>query len=475
MLKNNLFVKINLSFWLTMIFMIGSMLVLDWLTDTGPFRFRRPPDHGNPLSMQGHAAIWVFEHEGKESLKRYLETFRTDSNETAWLFDGTDLECTGAQTSDEAKQLARLALEPGGQNFVHFHHGGFGALRLMGSDGKAYAIVSRLPSPPPPSELHSPGLLAVRLLVLLMVSGLICFLLAKYLTSPILALGRTVRQFAAGDLSARSAPHLGHRNDEVARLAADFDSMAESIESLLTSQRVLLRDISHELRSPLARLNVALELCRRRSGPDLEKNLERIDRESCKINDMIDQLLTIYRTESGVTGAEPMDIDLNRVVCEIAEDADFEAKPLDHGVTVTSEEGIRVRGNEALLRRAIENVIRNAVHYTEAKSTVEVSLIRAEVGGKPYARLRICDRGKGVPEETLPHLFKPFYRVDIGRERETGGVGLGLAITESAVRLHNGSIIAKNRPDGGLMVEITLSIIDSCISNGTVHNVNSAP
>jgi signal transduction histidine kinase len=458
MLKNNLFVKIYLSFWLTMIFMIGSMLAMDWLTDTGPFRYKRPPEHGNPLSIQGHAAIWVFEHEGKDSLKHYLANLRTDTGETAWLFDGNGLECTDAQTSEEAKQLVRLALAPGGQDFVHFHHGGFGALRLVGSDGKAYAIVSRPPSPPPPPELHTPGLLAVRFAVLLTVSGLICFLLAKYLTSPILALGRTVRQFAAGNLSARSGSRLEHRNDEVARLAADFDGMAERIESLLTSQRLLLRDISHELRSPLARLNVALELCRRRTGTDLEKNLERIDRESCKLNDLIDQLLTINRTESVASRAETMDIDLNRLVREIAEDADYEAKSIDRGVTVTSEEGIRVRGDEPLLRRAIENVIRNAVHYTKAKSTVGVSLNRTNVDGKPYVLLRINDRGRGVPEEALPHLFEPFYRVEIGRERETGGAGLGLAITESAVRFHNGSIRAENRPDGGLMVEMTLPI-----------------
>jgi len=459
MLRNNLFIKICLSFWLATLFMIGAVLTVDWVTETGPFHSRRPPFHGNPLSIQGQAAVWVLEHEGGSSLRAYVEHLRESEGVHAWLFDKNGVELTEKPAAAGARDLAVLALKPGGADIAPSPDRGMAAVRIVGSGGKSYAMVAEVPHPPPPPGSEQPSyMIVIRLLAVLTVSGMICYALARYLTAPILGLGAAARRLASGDLKVRVGPTMGSRNDEISRLAHDFDGMAERIESLLTSQRVLLRDISHELRSPLARLNVALELCRKRSDAEAGKALDRIEREACRLNELIEQLLTLNRVESGISGHEKTQIDLARLIQEISEDADFEARSMNRSVKFTSRDECSVEGNEDLLRRAIENVARNSVRYTEEGSTVDISLRRIQGNGSPRGVITIRDNGSGVPEESIPHLFKPFYRAERGRDRESGGAGLGLAITEAAVRLHNGTVQAMNADDGGLIIEITLPI-----------------
>jgi len=460
MLRNNLFVKICLSFWLTTLFMIGAVLTVDWITETGPFHSQRPPFHGNPISVQGQAAAWILEHEGASSLKDYVDHLGKSEGVHAWLFDKNGAELTERPEAAGARDLAVFALKPGSADTAPFRDRGMAAVKIGGPGGESYAMVAEIPHPPPPPGSEQPSyMIGIRLLVVLTVSGLICYMLARYLTAPILGLGAAVRRLASGDLAVRVGPAQGNRNDEISRLAHDFDGMAERIESLLTSQRVLLRDISHELRSPLARLNVALELCRKDSNPEIAKNLDRIDREASKLNEMIEQLLTLNRVESGISGLEQTRIDLARLIQEVSDDADFEARSLNRRVEILSRDECCIDGNEDLLRRAIENVARNAVRYTKEGSAVDISLRRIRGNGNPRGLITIRDHGRGVPEESIPHLFKPFYRADHGRDRESGGAGLGLAITEAAVRLHDGTVQAMNAGDGGLIVEITLPIL----------------
>jgi two-component system sensor histidine kinase CpxA len=259
------------------------------------------------------------------------------------------------------------------------------------------------------------------------------------------------RELASGDLQTRVGPALGSRRDELAELGRDFDAMAARIEALVTAQQRLLGDISHELRSPLARLGVALDLARRRGGRDIGDLLGRIELESERLDELIGELLELNRLESGDEIArEP--IDLAALVEEIAADADFEAQADDRSVRVVSTEACEVAGDRNLLRRAIENVARNAVRYTPEETTVEVALGCDERD----AVVRVRDFGPGVSDEELPNLFRPFYRVAGARERDTGGAGLGLAITERAVAIHGGSVAASNASGGGLTVEIRL-------------------
>ncbi len=233
--------------------------------------------------------------------------------------------------------------------------------------------------------------------------------------------------------------------------------MAQRLESMVKAQQRLLGDISHELRSPLARLGVALGLARQRSGAEANGALDRIERESDNLNEMISQLLTLTRLESGTDGRKPSEVDLAALVRDVAEDADFEARSLNRSVQVVWTEKCSINGVEELLRSAVENVVRNAVRYTPEGTAVEVALRRQNGGGDRFALISVRDRGKGVPEESLEKIFRPFYRTEDARDRQSGGgTGLGLAITERAVRMHGGTVEARNAKDGGLSVEMRL-------------------
>jgi two-component system sensor histidine kinase CpxA len=236
--------------------------------------------------------------------------------------------------------------------------------------------------------------------------------------------------------------------------------MAERIETLLKAQSRLLNDISHELRSPLARLNVALGLARQRANVESGDMLDRIELEASRLNELIGRILTLARLEDGEQRVPQTPVPLNEIVVSVTEDAEFEAQARRCHVRTTIPEGDwDVRGNASLLHSAVENVVRNAIRYTQEGSSVDIELARSATGGTHEAVLRVSDSGPGVPEEVLAKLFEPFYRLDDARGRQTGGVGLGLAITERAVRFHGGKVAAFNRQGGGLVVEIRLPLI----------------
>jgi signal transduction histidine kinase len=224
----------------------------------------------------------------------------------------------------------------------------------------------------------------------------------------------------------------------------------------------LLGDISHELRSPLTRLNVALELARQRAGADATTALERIQREAENLNEMIGQLLALTRLETGTVSDEKTEVDLVDLARDIAADADYEARSRQRSVVLTSVESCTITGNRELLRRAIDNVVRNAVHYTKEGTAVEIDVSINTVGEATSTRAKsnlvitVRDHGTGVPEESLSKIFEPFHRVDEARDRESGGTGLGLAIAQRAVKLHGGTVTARNAESGGLIVTITL-------------------
>jgi two-component system sensor histidine kinase CpxA len=252
------------------------------------------------------------------------------------------------------------------------------------------------------------------------------------------------------------APAVGARRDEIGELARDFDVMAGRVEALLTSMRHLLGNISHELRSPLSRLGVALELAGRHSSPEAGRYLGRIELEAERLNELIGRLLAFARLESGIGEAKRESFDLAEVVGEVAADADFEAKVAGKTVRVTESTACIVSGARELIRSAVENVMRNAIRYTKEGTEVEVAIRRTLDRAVPAVIVTIRDHGPGVPESDLDKLFRPFYRVDEARERQTGGTGLGLAITERAVLLHGGTVRASNAPEDGLIVEITI-------------------
>jgi signal transduction histidine kinase len=286
-------------------------------------------------------------------------------------------------------------------------------------------------------------------LVFSLAGGLFCYFISRYLTKPLQKLSEAAASIAEGHLDTRVDPSLRNRRDEIAGLARNFDRMAERIEALITGQRRLLGDVSHELRSPLSRLIVALTLVKQGPAEEAAENLERIGLEARRLDTMIGQLLTLTRLDSGVDRGAPMPFDLTALVQEVANDGDFEARARNRSVVIEQADPYTVNGFEELLRSAVENVVRNAIRHTAEGTAVVISLATAD----SRAQLRIRDHGPGVPESMLSEIFLPFRRVANGN---SDGAGLGLAIAERAVKIHHGTIRCVNAPKGGLIVEIDL-------------------
>ncbi len=290
------------------------------------------------------------------------------------------------------------------------------------------------------------------LLVYSVAGGIFCWFVSRHLTKPLHRLGEAAAGIAEGRLSTRVDPSLKMRRDEIADLARNFDVMAERIEALVTGQRRLLGDVSHELRSPLARLIVALSLAKQGPPEEAAENLERIGTEARRIDALIGQLLALTRIDSGVDRGSPALFDLTALVQEVASDGDFEARARNRSVVITQADPCTINGFEEPLRSAVENVVRNAIRHTAEGTPVSISL-EMNAG---RAVLRVRDHGPGVPPSMLSDIFQPFRRI---ANDNSDGAGLGLAIAERAVNIHRGTIRAINASEGGLIVEIVLQLL----------------
>ncbi|MDR1731379.1 MAG: HAMP domain-containing protein [Synergistaceae bacterium] len=293
------------------------------------------------------------------------------------------------------------------------------------------------------------------------------FMLVKNFMTPLSKLQDITQKLAGGVFSVRVDPSVTGRGDEIAALGKSFNKMAECVENLVSSQKRLLRDISHEIRSPLQRMDLAAALLRKNLQPASElenKYLERIELEVKCIDDMVEELLTLTRVEEGsLTHSERVALD--EVLRSAVEDAAF-ANTSGKTIVILNAPKLAVRGDALLLKRALYNVIQNALRYIDPESVVEIDL-RQEDGQKERqeegnrakrAVLTVRDHGYGVAEEELEKIFLPYYRTDKARERSQGGVGLGLSITRRIVESHGGNVFAANAPGGGLVVTIALGI-----------------
>jgi len=402
-----------------------------------------------------HETLQAYESGGEAATWRYLRSLHESQHVRLYVFDQQGKELLGRKPPYWMERARIGKLASADSFWARFRAPQF--LRAEETfNGQQYTLITELP--PDAHPLFGPhGTPGLGILIGIISSGLVCYILAWYLTAPVVRLRAATQQLAAGDLTARAGTPGSRRHDEMAQLTRDFDLMAERLQNLVNAQRRLLSDISHELRSPLARLNIALELARQRSGADARTALDRIDRETNRLNEMIGRLLTIARLEAGSQAIEKSPVRLAQLIDEIARDAAFEAQSRHCEVEVMIVDDCVVNGSASLLHSAIENVVRNAIRYTQEGTSVQVRLEEAS-GPVPQAVVRVLDSGPGVPNEALDKLFQPFYRIDDARGRQTGGVGLGLAITQRAVSLHGGTVLAANRPQGGLMVEIRLPL-----------------
>jgi two-component system, OmpR family, sensor histidine kinase CpxA len=449
----SLFLKIFLSFWLTQAILIGVALVLaEHAPQTVVTRWRALAS--DALKLYNNTAVGYLEGGHSPSAAAYLGNAERSADMRLFWFDGSARQIFGAKSPEKIRRMAETTLRAGQPQFESGLETNLATQLSFGQEHKPYVLVAVVS--------HGHGPLAFRrsvreiiwrLLLATIVSGFVCFGLARYLARPILRLRETAQQLARGDLTAR-AEETG-RQDEIADLVYDFNRMAERLQALMESQKQLISDLSHELRSPLARLNVALALARQRAQTHQEGVLDRIELEATRLNEMIEKMLTIAKLETGDQQPQA-EINLAELLREVAADANFEARSRDCRVVLDVDE-CRVMGNSGLLRSALENVVRNAVRYTGEGSEVQVKLACPNPSASDrLAVITVRDHGPGVPEQELDNLFRPFYRLDTARTRDTGGSGLGLAIAERAVRLHGGAISASNVQGGGFIVEMRL-------------------
>jgi signal transduction histidine kinase len=453
----SLFLKIFLSFWLAMV-LVSATLIASVVTTQSQFNAMRAEEFDRTvMPLMAARAADILDDHGMGALADFLSSLQTTLRWQAYLFDDEGKEILSQPTPPEVDAMAMAALQSVDTKIQNSHSTNFAATRTTGSTGTHYVLVIGTHVESVADVLRAPiEVQVVRAAAVLFIAGLVCFWLARYITAPVLHLREATHRLATGNLSARIGAATGNRNDELAELSRDFDHMAEQIESLISSQRRLLADISHELRSPLARLTVALGLTRLQANPEATSGLDRIELEAGRLNTLIGSLLRLARLEGGSEPLQGQPVLLDQVVAEVAADADFEAQSRKRQVRVTQSCACTVSGNQELLRSAIENVIRNAVNYTAEGSEVQITLQQSSNNGHSTALVSVRDHGRGVPEEALPDIFVPFYRVGDARDRSSGGSGLGLSITDRAVRLHGGSVRALNCPDGGLLIEMRL-------------------
>ncbi len=429
----SLFSKILLWFWFTLVVTVVGSAFISALDLSQNDSDQQAPA-GRLVDFDLRIARSAYENGGRTELQKFLDTVDSSFDARAYLtdHDGRDL-----LTGDDRSDLIRRAR---GRSRIPLFRKGPGMITRSAADEKYRFFLIR------ERDGVGPWFFQPEHIFFLLAAILLCYWLAFHLTRPLRQLQKAVERFGGGDLTARVH---SERRDELGQLARTFDRMADRTETLLAAERRLLLDISHELRSPLARLGVAVELAR--SGGDLESNLNRIQKESDRLNSLVGQLLQVTRAEGdpSLLTREPVRID--QLVQELVDESEIEAHAHGCELAYTRREPATVQGDPELLRRAVENVIRNAIRYAPAQTAIDVSLARNN--GSVLVDVR--DRGPGVPEEALPRLFDAFYRVEPDRARTGGGIGLGLSIARRAVELHRGSIRARNAQPG-LEVELRL-------------------
>lgn len=452
----SIFLKIFLSFWVTQaLFLVLALVLAERPSERVIMRWHSLT--ADALKLYDQNAVSFLENGQGEKATAYLEQLEHSADvQFFWFSPQGKLLFGGAEVPRKVRELAVHVARTGQQEFAPTPRATLGGQLALGADGKRYVLVAQI--------LHGHGPFALRrsteefitrLGLAILVSGFVCFWLARYLTGPIVRLRAATHQLAGGNLGARAAETK--RADEIAELVHDFNRMAERLEVLLNSQKQLISDISHELRSPLARLNVALGLARQRASEDSTKALDRIELEAERLNEMIGKLLTLARLESGEPPADRAPIHILDLLQEVVADADFEARSRDCGVQLVQAEDCTTQGNPELLRSAFENVVRNAVRYTSPSSAVEIRLhCQVQNGSQDQAVLTVRDHGPGVPEAALARLGQPYTRLDHGAAMRKEGLGLGLSIVREIVADHGGTVHFLNHPDGGFEVRLCL-------------------
>jgi len=444
-----LFWKFFIFFWLAQTTTVIGVGVAIWLKSPGMNLPRADIFSPPPPAFLVASAASTLRHGGREALQNLLQEQSRESFPPVFAMDESGHEILGrpvaANMIEQANRFAGL------QN-------SFGiAEKVAAGDGHIYLLFL-----PPPGYLsqdgrqelppHERGMFPpfMPLLAGGLVSIVFAALLAWYFSKPIRKLRSAFEAVANGHLGERLAPVMGSRRDDLADLGRDFDSMAQRLQHLLDGQRRVLHDVSHELRSPLARLQAAIGLARQQPERT-EDSMERIEREAVRMDTLVSELLALSRLEAGMAGKLNEDVDMSELLSNVVDDARFEADASGCRIEFEERSQAIVRGNAELLHRAMENVVRNAVKYSPAGGLIS---IRMQKNDAQTVLISVSDEGTGVPEKDIQSLFEPFFRCEATKTSD--GHGLGLAISHRVVNAHQGSIAANNRKDGGLCITIIL-------------------
>lgn len=429
----SIFSKLLIWFVLTLVVSFAAFLV------TSAYLAARSADPGGLMTsavlLQLEGAVSAYESGGKTALSGYLRRLDELFPARHALLDGVGRDMLTGQ--DRSEELARAGVRPKRPP----PPGAPILIERATPDGRYRILVAALPRFDPLAYLPYYGWIVLLI-------ALMCYGFARYLATPLRQLRQSVGRFGGGDLSHRVR---SSRKDELGDLAREFDCMADRIETLLSAERRLLQDISHELRSPLSRLVFAVELAR--TSDDREPAFARIKKEVSRLSGLVGELLEMTRAESDPSTRSLEQFDVAELAKAVADDCALEAQQKGCRIECQCDQGLDFWGDRELLRRAVENVLRNAIRYSPEGSVVSAAVFNT--GG--WRIIRIRDHGPGVPEGMLEQIFQPFFRVDSDRSRDSGGTGLGLSIAERAVRLHLGEIKARNAAPG-LEVEIRLPV-----------------
>ena len=447
----SLLVRIFLSFWLIIGITIGVAALSGYIYAERLRDAFAAFDYEETM-LEASAAL---DRNGRDGLVQWLKDAPSNSDLTIYVVDSDMQDILGRTLPRRVeRQLQRHSRRMRGQNIdEHSPHN----LRrprpfsqLVSADGEVYAL-DVTSTHYPPTMWRGISQRTLLLILALIVSAAISYLLARAIANPIRKLRDATVSLADGNLDVRVGTTIGKRRDELGMLASDFDSMADKLARAAVQQTELSQNISHELRSPLARMRVALELARRQSG-DLPE-FERINTEAERLDELIGQILSYTRMDSSPR-VEPTRIELVDLISEVVENVNYECKSdgIDGVNVLTSiDASPSLQGYADALISAIENIIRNAVRHSPPDGTVHVRLDQQNM----TAKIEVRDEGQGVDESDLPRIFEPFYRT---KDAPDSGTGLGLAIAQRAIRLNGGSVIATNSEDGGLRIDISLPI-----------------
>ncbi len=446
-----LFWKFFFSYWAALLLAVLGVATAAWLYVLTERSLDLSLEAGPRASFIVDSAAATLRHGGLPALRALMEGWRRHEEVRLFAVDEAGRDLFSRPVPPDAWARARALVETQQEPAM--------VRRVRLPNGDSYLLflpTATMPrwkrflfGAPPPSAF---ALLAVGALASLAFGAL----LAWYVARPIRHLRAAFDSLSAGRFDTRVAPLMGRRRDEVADLGRDFDSMAQRLQTLTNAQRSLLHDVSHELRSPLARLQAAIGLARQ-SPQRIEGSLDRIEREAERLDELIGELLTLSRLEAGA-GNGPRErleqVEVVDLVASIAADAAFEAEASGRRVVFSGEGETSAEVRVESLQRAIENVVRNAVKFTKEGTTVEVKAT-ADARGESLL-VTVADHGPGVAPDDLARIFEPFYR---GAGGQTGpGFGLGLAIARRAVEAHGGSVSARNRDGGGLVVEMRVPL-----------------